>query len=246
MAIQHMSLIVWTYLTVGRDDHFRLYPLLLATLLLEMEPLFGTLFFDPHMGGSSLLWQHLFWFFGHPGSLHHFLARHRRHLDDHPLRSRRRIVAYPLIVAAILITGFVSFGLWTHHMFTAGLPDLPMLFFHSRKFHDRPGVRRADIRLDRHLVGKPAGIQCPDALHPGFFFVFVNGGLTGVMVATMPFDWQVHDTNFVVAHFHHVLIGGAVFPFLAGLYYWLPKSPGGCSAKSGAASGSGSSSSDST
>jgi cytochrome c oxidase subunit I+III len=226
MAIQHMSLIVWTYLTVGVMIIFGFTPLLLATLLLEMQRAFGMLFFDPHMGGSSLLWQHLFWFFGHPEVYIIFLPATGVISAVISTCARRRIVAYPLIVAAILITGFVSFGLWTHHMFTAGLPDLPMLFFTAASFMIALASGVQIFAWIATLWGSRPGYSVPMLFILAFFIVFVNGGLTGVMVATMPFDWQVHDTNFVVAHFHHVLIGGAVFPFLAGLYYWMPKLSG--------------------
>lgn len=226
MAIQHMPLFVWSYLVVGVMIVFAFTPLLFATLLLEMDRSLGTRFFDPELGGSSLLWQHLFWFFGHPEVYIIFLPATGVVSTIIPAFARRRIVAYSLIVAAVVIMGFVSFGLWTHHMFTVGLPDLPMLFFTAASFMIALASGVQIFAWIATLWGSRPRYGVPMLYILGFFFVFVNGGLTGVMVATLPFDWQVHDTNFVVAHFHHVLIGGAVFPFLAGLYYWLPKMTG--------------------
>lgn len=226
MSIQHIPLVVWSYLVIGVMIIFAFTPLLLATLLLEMDRSLGMRFFDTELGGSSLLWQHLFWFFGHPEVYIIFLPATGIISTVIPVFARRRIAAYPLIVAAIVITGFVSFGLWTHHMFTVGLPDLPMLFFTAASFMIALAAGVQIFAWIATLWRSRPRYSVPMLFILGFFFIFVNGGLTGVMVATLPFDWQVHDTNFVVAHFHHVLIGGAVFPFFAGLHYWLPKMTG--------------------
>jgi cytochrome c oxidase subunit I+III len=226
MAIQHMPLLVWSYLVSGVMILFGFTPLLLATLLLELERSLGFRFFDIRAGGNSLLWQHLFWFFGHPEVYIIFLPATGVLSTIIPVLTGRRMVAYELVIVAILVTGFVSFGLWTHHMFTAGLPDLPMLFFTAASFMIALASGLQVFAWIATFWGSRPRYNVPMLFTLGFFFVFVNGGITGVMVATMPFDWQVHDTNFVVAHFHHVLIGGAVFPFLAGLYHWLPKFSG--------------------
>ncbi|MBM9606071.1 cbb3-type cytochrome c oxidase subunit I [Desulfopila inferna] len=226
MAIQHMPLFIWSYLVVGVMIIFAFTPLLLASLMLEMDRSLGFRFFNVELGGSSLLWQHLFWFFGHPEVYIIFLPATGLISTIIPVFARRRIVAYPLVVAAVIIIGFVSFGLWTHHMFTAGLPDLPMLFFTAASFMIALASGVQIFAWVATLWGSRPIYSVPMLFILGFFFIFVNGGLTGVMVATMPFDWQVHDTNFVVAHFHHVLIGGAVFPFMGGLYHWLPKISG--------------------
>ncbi len=226
MAIQYMPLFVWSYLVVGVMILFAFTPLLLATLLLEMERSFGMHFFNPAMGGSSLLWQHLFWFFGHPEVYIIFLPATGVISAIIPVVARKRIVAHPLIIAVLMVTGFVSFGLWTHHMFTTGLPELPMLFFTAASFMIALASGTLVFAWVATLWGSRPRYSVPLLYILGFFFIFVNGGLTGVMVADMPFDWQVHETNFVVAHFHHVLIGGAVLPFLAGLHHWLPKITG--------------------
>ncbi|MCL7489453.1 MAG: cbb3-type cytochrome c oxidase subunit I [Desulfobulbaceae bacterium] len=226
MGIQHMPILVWSYLAAGVMILFGFTPLLLATLLLELERSLGFRFFDVHAGGNSLLWQHLFWFFGHPEVYIIFLPATGVLSTIIPVLTGRRLVAYNLVIVAIMVTAFVSFGLWTHHMFTAGLPDLPMLFFTAASFMIALASGIQVFAWIATFWGSRPPYTVPMLFILGFFFVFVNGGLTGVMVATMPFDWQVHDTNFVVAHFHHVLIGGAVFPFLAGMYHWLPKFSG--------------------
>jgi cytochrome c oxidase subunit I+III len=226
MSIRHMPPLVWAYLVSGIMIIFAFTPLLLATLLLEMDRSLSTQFFNTDLGGSSLLWQHLFWFFGHPEVYIIFLPATGVVSMVVPVFARRRLVAYTLIVVAVVTTGFVSFGLWTHHMFTAGLPDLSMLFFAAASMMLAIASGAQIFAWIATLWGSRPSYSLPLLYVLGFFVIFVNGGLTGVMVAAMPFDWQVHDTNFVVAHFHHVLIGGAVFPFLAGLHYWLPKITG--------------------
>ena len=226
MALQHMPLFAWTYLISGFMILFSFPVLLLATLLLELDRAFSFQFFNPALGGSSLLWQHLFWWFGHPEVYIIFLPATGVVSTIIPVFARRRIVAYPLILAALLIVGFVSFGLWTHHMFTSGIPELPMFFFTAASFMISLAAGVQIFAWIATLWGSRPRFSVPMLYILAFFFIFVNGGLTGVMVATMPFDWQVHDTTFVVAHFHDVLIGGAVLPFLAGLHFWLPKITG--------------------
>lgn len=226
MAVQHIPVLVWTYLVAGLMIIFAFTPLLLATLMLEMDRSFGTQFFSPELGGSSLLWQHLFWWFGHPEVYIIFLPATGVVSAIIPILSRRRLIAYPLVVAAIITTGFVSFGLWSHHMFTTGIPELPMHFFTAASFMIALASGIQIFAWIATLWGSRPAYNVAMLFILGFFIIFVNGGLTGVMVATMTFDFQVHETNFIPAHFHHVLIGGAVLPFLAGLHHWLPKFSG--------------------
>lgn len=226
MALKNLPLIAWTYLVIGFMILFSFPVLLLATLLLELDRAFSFQFFNPDMGGSSLLWQHLFWWFGHPEVYIIFLPATGVISTIIPVFARRRIVAYPLILAALLITGFVSFGLWTHHMFATGMPELPMLFFTAASFMVSLAAGIQIFAWIATLWGSRPQFSVPMLYILAFFYIFIQGGLTGVMVATMPFDWQTHETTFVVAHFHDVLIGGALLPFLAGLHYWMPKITG--------------------
>jgi cytochrome c oxidase subunit I+III len=226
MSISRMPLLVWTLLVTSVMILFAFSVLLMATVLLELDRAVGTRFFDPAAGGSPLLWQHLFWFFGHPEVYIMFLPATGIVSMVIAAAARRPIVAYNLVVVGIVLIGFVSFGLWVHHMFTTGLPELAMGFFTAASL----------------MIGIASGIQIFSWIATiwgsrprwsaafwwvlGFVFIFVLGGLTGVMVAVVPFDMQVHDTYFIVAHFHYVLIGGVVFPVFAGLHHWLPKITG--------------------
>jgi cytochrome c oxidase subunit I+III len=197
-------------------------PLILGSILLELERAFDLPFFDPTRGGDPLLWQHLFWLFGHPEVYIIFLPAAGVLSTIIPtLRARRWSATAPSSRPSSRMA-FLSFGLWVHHMFTVGIPHLALAFFSAASAAGRDSDGGADLRLDRDARARAAALRRADALHLGFFFVFVIGGLTGVMLAMVPFNWQAHDTHFVVAHLHYVLVGGFVFPMLAALYYWLP------------------------
>jgi cytochrome c oxidase subunit I+III len=225
MTIGRLSLFVWTALTVGFMIIFAFTTLLAATLLLETDRLVGTRFFDPVYGGNPLLWQHLFWFFGHPEVYIIFLPA-TGVVSMIVSGFARRISGYALIATAVVITGFVSFGLWVHHMYTTGLPELSMHFFAAASLMIAIASGVQIFAWIASLWGSRAPLKTPLLFVLGFVFIFVIGGMTGVMIAIVPFDWQVHDTYFLVAHFHYVLIGGAVFPILGGLYFYLPKFTG--------------------
>jgi cytochrome c oxidase subunit I+III len=201
-------------------------PLILGSILLEVERAFGLPFFDPSRGGDPILWQHLFWLFGHPEVYIIFLPAAGIVSTVLPVFAGRPIVGYTWIVAALIAQAFISFGLWVHHMFTTGIPHLSLAFFSAASLLVVvPTAVQIFAWLATLLTGRPR-LELPMLWLFGFFFVFVAGGLTGVMVAVVPFDWQAHDTHFVVAHLHYVLIGGFVFPAIAGLYYWLPQVTG--------------------
>jgi cytochrome c oxidase subunit I+III len=226
MALSRMPLFVWAMLVVGFMIIFAFTALLTATVLLELDRTAGTRFFDPHHGGSSLLWQHLFWFFGHPEVYIMFLPATGIISMVVPVFARRHVVGYTLIAVAILLTGFLSFGLWVHHMFAAGLPELSKTFFTAASLMIAIASGTQVFAWIATLWGSRPDLKVPLLYVLGFLFIFVLGGLTGVMVAVVPFDLQVHDTYFVVAHFHYVLIGGVVFPIFAGLHFWFPKAYG--------------------
>jgi cytochrome c oxidase subunit I+III len=195
---------------------------ILATLLLELERAFGWPFFVPQKGGDALLWQHLFWFFGHPEVYIIFLPAAGMVSMIVPTMARARLVGYRLIVVALIATGFFSFGLWVHHMFTTGIPALSLSFFSAASM---AVALPSGIQVFAWIATIASGrlrLDTPALFVLGFLFIFTLGGLTGVMVAMVPFDWQVHDTYFVVAHFHYVLVGGMVFPLFAAFYYWAP------------------------
>ncbi|MBA2238600.1 MAG: cytochrome c oxidase subunit I, partial [Lysobacter sp.] len=222
MSIQRMPLFAWYILVTAFMIAFGFPPLILASVLLEIERAFGFAFFEVARGGDPLLWQHLFWLFGHPEVYIIFLPAAGMVSMIVPTFARHPIVGYTWIVLAVIAMGFISFGLWVHHMFAVGIPLLSLAFFSAASMAVAiPTGIQIFAWLATLWSGKPL-LRVPLLYLVGFFFIFVLGGLTGVMLALVPFDWQVHDTHFVVAHLHYVLIGGMMFPLFAGLYYWLP------------------------
>lgn len=225
MSLARMPIFAWTILAAGLMSLFAFTTLLVATLLLELDRAGATQFFDADFGGTNLLWQHLFWFFGHPEVYIIFLPA-TGIVSMVVGTFARRLLGYTYITVAILVTAFVSFGLWMHHMYTTGLPELSLAFFAAASLMIALASGVQVFAWIASLWGQKPRLTPAMLFVLGFIFIFVIGGMTGVMVAVVPFDWQVHDTYFVVAHFHYVLIGGAVFPIFAGLYYWLPKITG--------------------
>lgn len=226
MTIGRLPLFILSLLVIGVMILVAFTVLLTATVLLELDRATNTAFFDVERGGSNLLWQHLFWFFGHPEVYIMFLPATGIISMVIPVFARRPVVGYVLIASAILVTGFVSFGLWVHHMFAAGLPALSMTFFTAASLMIAIASGVQVFAWIATLWGSRPQLKPPFLFALGFMFLFVLGGLTGVMVAVVPFDQQVHDTYFIVAHFHYVLIGGVLFPIFSGIYYWLPKMTG--------------------
>jgi len=222
MRINLMPLYVWYTLVAAVMIVFAFPPLIAGSMLLEIERAFDWPFFDAARGGDPLLWQHLFWLFGHPEVYIIFLPSIALVAMIVPTFARVPIVGYGWIVLAAIGTGFLSFGLWVHHMYTTGLPGISLALFSAAST----------------AVAIPTGVQffcfvatlfagrvvrsVPMLWVLGAFAIFVLGGLTGVMVALVPFDFQAHDSFFVVAHLHYVLIGGALFPIIAGIYYYYP------------------------
>jgi cytochrome c oxidase subunit I+III len=201
-------------------------PLILGSILLELERAFGLPFFQADLGGDSLLWQHLFWLFGHPEVYIIFLPAAGAISTILPVMARTTLLGYGWVVAAAVALGFLSFGLWVHHMFTTGIPHLGLAFFSAAStLVAVPTAVQVFAWIGTLWKGRPE-MHLPMLWILGFFATFVIGGLTGVMVAIVPFDWQAHDTHFIVAHLHYVLVGGFVFPMLAALYYWLPQLTG--------------------
>jgi cytochrome c oxidase subunit I+III len=226
MSLSQMPLFAWAMLVTAFAILFAFTPLMVVSALLEFDRKFGTQFFNPDAGGSPLLWQHLFWFFGHPEVYIQLLPATGIVSMIIPTFARRPIAGYSLMVLALVAIGFISFGLWVHHMFTAGLPQAAMSFFALAGMSIAiPNGVQVFAWITTLWAGRPRW-RPPLLYVVGGLVIFVLGGITGVMVSTVPFDWQVHDSYFVVAHFHYVLIGGVTFPMLAGLYYWLPKFTG--------------------
>ena len=222
MRINLIPLYAWYILVVAVMILFAFPPLIAGDLLMEMERAFDWPFFDPARGGDPLLWQHLFWIFGHPEVYIVFLPAIALIAMIVPTFAGRPIVGYSWIVLAAIGTGFLSFGLWVHHMYATGLPGISLGFFSaaSEAVAIPTGVQ-IFVFIATLLAGK-ARFSVPMLFALGALGVFVFGGLTGVMVALAPFDWQAHDSYFVVGHLHFTLVGGALFPIVAGIYYFFP------------------------
>jgi cytochrome c oxidase subunit 1 len=226
MAIHQVPIYVWSIAVISAMVIFAMPAVMLASTSLILDRLVGTHLFNQAEGGDALLWQHLFWFFGHPEVYIIFLPAQGMMSTLLATFSGRPAYGYLALVLSLVATAFIGFGVWVHHMFTTGLPQLGQSFFTAASI----------------MIVVPSGVQffcwlatlwtgklrftVPMLWALSFFAVFLIGGLTGVMIAAVPLDRQVHDTYFIVAHFHYVLIGGAVFPLLGAIHYWFPKMTG--------------------
>ena len=226
MTLNRMPLFVWSILVMSFMILFAMPTVMAGSVLLALDRAFDMQFFVASGGGDPLLWQHLFWFFGHPEV--YIIMVPALGIISTVIASfpRKPVFGYTALVLALVATGFVSFGLWVHHMFTTGLPHLGLSFFTAAGAMIAIPSGVQVFCWIASLWGTRIRFATPMLFVLGFFAIFIIGGLTGVMVASIPFDTQVHDSYFVVAHLHYVLIGGAVFPFFAGLYYWYPKMTG--------------------
>lgn len=222
MALSRMPIFAWYMLVTAAMILVGFPPLILASILLELERAFGMPFFEVSLGGDPLLWQHLFWIFGHPEVYIIFLPAAGMVSTLIPVFAGRPLVGYIWIVVAIVAMGFVSFGLWVHHMYTVGIPRMSLGFFSAASMLVALPTTVQFFAWIATLWAGRVSFRLPMLYLAGFFVVFIIGGLTGVMLALVPFNWQVHDTHFVVAHLHYVLIGGMMFPVLAAACYWLP------------------------
>jgi cytochrome c oxidase, subunit I len=223
MTLDRIPLFVWSVFVTSFLIIFAMPAVMIASTFLILDRLIGTHFFNPAEGGDALLWQHLFWFFGHPEVYIIFLPATGMVSAIITTFSRRKTFGYLALVLSLIATGFLSFGLWVHHMFTTGLPQLGASFFTASSMMIAiPNGIQIFCWIATLWDGRPV-FRTPLLFVLGFFFIFVAGGLSGLMLASVPLDTQVHDTYFVVAHFHYVLIGGAVFPLLGAVYYWYPK-----------------------
>ncbi|NKJ08321.1 cytochrome c oxidase subunit I [Rhizobium sp. SG741] len=226
MSLDRIPLFVWSMLVTSFLIIMAMPAIMIASSALILDRLVGTHFFNPAEGGDVLLWQHLFWFFGHPEVYIIFLPAVGMVSTIVATFTRRPVFGYLAMVMALVATGVLAFGLWVHHMFVAGLPRLGESFFTASSMAIAiPAGLQIFCWLATMWAGRPV-FKTPFLFVIGFMVIFVIGGMTGVMVASVPFDTQVHDTYFVVAHFHYVLVGGAVFPLLGAIYYWFPKITG--------------------
>jgi heme/copper-type cytochrome/quinol oxidase subunit 1 len=226
MSLNRIPLFVWAQTIVAFMVIFAMPAVMLSSTMLLMDRTVNTHFFNPAEGGDAILYQHLFWFFGHPEVYIIFIPGTGIVSTIISTFSRRRIFGYTAILLSMVGTAFVGFGLWVHHMFATGLPQMGESFFTAASLMV---VIASGTQVFCWLVTMWTGkvvLKTPMLFALAFFFVFIMGGLTGVLMASVPVDLQIHDTFFIVAHFHYVLIGGAVFPLFGALYYWIPKITG--------------------
>ena len=222
MSLDKLPIYAWAMLVLAGMIVFAFPAVILATALLELERAFDWPFFIAARGGDPLLWQHLFWFFGHPEVYIIFLPAAGMVSMIVPAMARTPLVGYRFVVLGLVGTGLLSFGLWVHHMFTTGIPRLSLTFFSVASMAVAIPTAIQVFAWIATLANGRLQWKTPALFVLGFLVIFVLGGLTGVMLAIVPFDWQVHDTYFVVAHLHYVLFGGMVFPLFAAFYYWAP------------------------
>ncbi len=222
MSLTKMPIFGWYMLVTAFMIAVGFPPLIIGSILLEIERTLDLSFFDPTLGGDPLLWQHLFWIFGHPEVYIIFLPAAGMVATMLPTFVGKPLFGYGFAVAAVVTMGFLSFGLWAHHMFTTGLPSISLsLFSAASTMVTVPTGVQIFCFIFTLGLGRPR-LTVPMLFILGFLFIFVIGGLTGVMLASVPFNWQAHDSYFVVAHLHYVLIGGMVFPLIGAFYYWTP------------------------
>ncbi len=226
MALSRMPLFMFSSLTTYFAAIFSLPALTAACLFLELGRKWNFQFFNVSQGGDPLLWQHLFWFFGHPWVYIVFLPATGLISMLLPAFSRHHIVGYPYVAAATVLTGAVGFGVWVHHMFAVGEPQMSMSFFSAASMTISVFTAvQVFAWIATIWKGRPV-LKTAMLYALGFLALIVIGGLNGIVTAVIPVDWQLTDTYFVVAHLHYVLIGANLFPVLAALYFWLPKMTG--------------------
>jgi cytochrome c oxidase subunit I+III len=226
MSFNRMPLFVFAILAVSLSLIFALPALTTDLVFLELQRKVGFHFFDVAHGGDALLWQHLFWLFGHPEVYIIILPAMGIATSIIPTFAQRKMIAFPLVALAELLVAFIGFGVWGHHMFATGLPVGALIFFAAASMMVViPSAIQIFAWLFTVNLGRP-DFRAPLLFIGGFIALFVIGGLSGIMFAAIPFDQAATDTYFVVAHFHFIIFGAAVFPILGGMYYWFPKVTG--------------------
>jgi cytochrome c oxidase subunit 1 len=226
MALNRIPLYVWAMLVTAFMIMFAMPAVALASSMMIMDRLVATHFYNPGEGGDVLLWQHLFWFFGHPEVYLIFLPGLGFMSAIIPTFARRPMFGYTAMVLSVIATGFLAFGLWVHHMFATNIPELGKTFFTAASLLIAiPTATQIFCWIATLWTGR-LNFKVPLYYVLSFFFILIIGGMTGLMLASVSLDSQVHDSYFVVAHLHYVLLGGAVFPLFGALYYWYPKFTG--------------------
>ena len=226
MSWGRMPLFVWSILIYSYLLILTLPSVAAAVTMLLTDRHFGTAFFDPTAGGDPMLWQHLFWFFGHPEVYVMILPAFGIISEVLPVFARKPIFGYKAIAASTAAIGFLSLLVWAHHMFTTPMGTVVLAFFMLSSFTVAVPTGIKILNWAATLWRGRIVFKTPLYFAAALPALFVMGGITGIQLAVFPIDWQLHDTYFVVAHIHYVLFGGSVFGIFAGLYYWFPKMSG--------------------
>ena len=226
MTLGRMPLFVWLMLTSSAQLLIALPPLTAAQVMLLLDRFLGAHFFDTQAGGSAVLWQHFFWLFGHPEVYVLVLPAFGIASEIIPVFSRKPIFGYPVMVAASVGIGLISISVWAHHMFAVGMSPAANSFFIASSFMVAVPTGIKIFNWLATMWGGKIRFTTPMLFCIAFLFQFLCAGLTGVMLAVAPFNWQLTDSYFVVAHFHYVIVGAIVFNIFAGIYYWFPKMTG--------------------
>src|SRR3989454_1350391 len=226
MTLMRMPLFVWMMLVVSGMILLALPPLSAAQIMLLLDRFLGAHFFDTQAGGSAVIWQHFFWLFGHPEVYILIIPAFASVSENVPVFFRKPIFGYPAMVAATLLIGFISVGVWAHHMFSVGMTAVGNTFFVVSTLLIAVPTGIKIFNWLGTLYGGQIRFELPMLFCLGFLFQFLIAGLTGVMLGAAPFNWQLTDSYFVVAHFHYTLVGGFVFMIFAAIYYWYPKATG--------------------
>lgn len=226
MSVNRLPILVWGTFTASCANLFAIPSVSLACAMLWLDRRVGTHFFEISGGGNSLLWQHLFWIFGHPWVYALVLPAMGIVSDALPTFCRRPLVGYTMVAISTVATMILGFGVWVHHMFATGLPVMSLSFFSAASFVIAiPSAVAVFAWIATIWTGKPQ-FNTAFLFFAGFILLFVIGGVSGFMTASIALDWQLTDTYFVVAHLHYVLLGINVFPVIGGLFYWFPKITG--------------------
>jgi cytochrome c oxidase subunit I len=226
MTIRRLSLFVWMTLVNSFLMVFALPILNAALVMLLIDRLLNAHFFSPAFGGSALLWQHYFWGFGHPEVYIMILPSFGIISEVVPVVSSKPIYGYEFIAGSTVAIAFLSFAVWAHHIFAVGLGHMLDLFFGAMSMAIAIPTGIKIFNWTATLYGGRIRFTTSMLFAISFLVMFTIGGLSGVSFAVVPLDWQLTDTYYLVAHFHYVLFGGAIFAIFAGIYYWFPKISG--------------------
>ena len=226
MTLMRMPLLVWLMIVVNFMILLALPALSAAQIMLLVDRYLGGHFFDTQAGGSAVVWQHFFWLFGHPEVYILIIPAFACVSEIVPVFSRKPIFGYPVMVGATVMIGLISTSVWAHHMFSVGMTSVGNIFFAISTFTVAVPTGIKIFNWLGTMYGGRIRFDLPMLFCIAFLFQFLIAGLTGMMLGVAPFNWQLTDSYFVVAHFHYTLVGGFLFGIFAGIYYWYPKAVG--------------------